>query len=141
MRLLLHELQLSEDEEINLQEALSTRLSIVENQIGIKTELNIHGHEYLSRIFRREIFYIVLEALNNSIKHAQTTKISISLQASPTKVELIVKDNGRGFETKPLVDKGMGFQNMKFRAKNLNGTLEITSSSRGGTAVQLSVDL
>lgn len=141
MRLLLHELQLSPDEEIDLKEMLNTRLAIVEQRIGIKTSLEINGQKYLSKTFRREIFYIVMEALNNSIKHAHPDQIWISVQASPTQVELLVKDNGRGFDTKPLVDKGMGFNNMRFRVEKLKGTLQITSSPRGGTAVRLNVDL
>ena len=141
MRLLLHELQLSEDKPINLQEALSTRLGIVENQIGIKTELKIDGQEYLSKTFNREIFYIVIEALNNAIKHSYAKHICVSIQTSPEKVEVIVKDNGRGFDTKPFVTQGMGFQNMKYRAEKLGGVLKIISTPRDGTELRLSVAL
>ena len=141
MRLLLHELQLSEDKQINLQESLSTRLGIIENQIGIKTELKINGQAYLSKIFSKELFYIIIEALNNAIKHSNAKKILVSIQASPEKVELLVKDDGRGFGTKPLVDEGMGFHNMKYRTEKLGGILKITSTPRKGTEVKLSANI
>ena len=141
MRLLLHELQLSEDEEVDLQEALCTRLAIVEQQIGIKTELKISGQQYLSKSYRREMFYIALEALNNAIKHANTNRISISVEASAMEVEMLIVDNGRGFDTTPTTGTGMGFENMNFRAEKLNGKLQITSKVAGGTTVQLKIDL
>ena len=83
----------------------------------------------------------MLEALNNALKHANPNQILISIQASPTRVEMLVKDNGRGFGTKPLVDNGMGFNNMKFRAEKLKGTLHIYSTPLDGTEVRLNVDL
>ena len=138
MRLLLHELQLSEDAEINLQESLSTRLSIVENRVGIKTKLEIDGENHLSKDMRRELFYIATESLNNALKHANASQISISIQADPTGVEILIKDNGRGFGTKPL-NKGMGFENMQFRAEKLNGKLQVISSPRDGTEIRLKI--
>lgn len=138
MRLLLHELQLSEEKQIDLEEALTTRLRIVENQIGAKTELEIEGERFLSQAYKNEIFYIVLEALNNSTKHGLAEKIFISIQATPEKIEMLIKDNGSGFSTKPLT-KGMGLENMRFRAEKLGGKLEIVSSLNEGTAVRLSV--
>ena len=141
MRLLLHELQLSEDEQINLQEALDTRLAIVEHRFGIKTELEVEGQKYLSRTFSREIFYIVIEALNNAIKHAECDRISISIHANRKNVEILIKDNGRGFGTKPLSDQGMGISNMKFRAEKLGGVLEIITLPQRGTAILLKVNL
>ena len=141
MRLLLHELQLSEDKEIDLQETLSTRLRIVEQRIGIKTALKINGQNYLPKDFKREIFYIVVEALNNSIRHSYAEQILVTIQASPEKIEVLVRDNGRGFTTKPLGERGMGIENMRFRADKLGGTLEITSAPRDGTEVRLSIDL
>ena len=141
MRLLLHELQLSEDAEINLKETLGTRLSIVEQRVGIKTDLSIRGQNYLSRNFKREIFYIILESLNNTLRHANASQISISIRASLTRAEILIQDNGHGFDTRPLVDKGMGFQNMQTRAKKLRGILKITSSPSEGTIVLLTIDL
>ncbi len=138
MRLLLHELQLSEDAEINLQESLSTRLSIVENRVGVKTKLEIDGENHLSKEMRRELFYIATESLNNALKHANASQVSISIQADSTSVEMLIKDNGRGFGTKPL-NKGMGFENMQFRAEKLNGKLQVISSPRDGTKIRLKI--
>ena len=139
MRLLLHELQLSEDEQIDLEEALSTRLRIVEQRVGIKTELEINGQNYLPSTFSKEIFYIAVEALNNSIKHSHADHIFVSIQASPAEIEMLIKDNGRGFDTTPSGNHGMGLENIQFRAEKLNGTLHITSNPGEGTSIRLHI--
>ena len=141
MRLLLHELELSPEEDINLEEVFNTRIATVEKRVGIKTTLKINGQSFIPKASKKEMFYIVMEALNNSIKHSHADQILISIQASSTKVETLVKDNGRGFDTRPLIDKGMGFRNMKIRAESINGELKITSKASGGTAVRLNADL
>jgi signal transduction histidine kinase len=120
---------------------LSTRLRIVEQRIGIRTKLEINGQDHISQKIRREIFYIATEALNNAIKHSHAKQILVIIEATDRKTELLIKDNGRGFTTKPLDEKGMGLENMYHRAKKIGGTLQITSSPREGTGVQLSVEL
>ena len=103
--------------------------------------MKIDGQEHLSETFSREIFYIILEALNNSIKHSYAKNIYVSIQANPEEVEMLVKDNGRGFDTRPLGGQRMGFDNMKYRAEKIGGMLKIISTPRDGTEVKLRVDL
>lgn len=76
------------------------------------------------------IFRIVQECLNNFVKHATGEAISVHLVYSVSHLELIIKDNGKGFDTERR-SEGSGLLNMKKRATMLNGTFGIESSNNG----------
>lgn len=83
---------------------------------------------------RRNLFLIVKEALHNSIKHAQATEATISAGWSDG-LHLTIADNGIGLPTGADLGTGNGMRNMRRRAQELGGTLEI----RGGAGTTLSV--
>ena len=82
------------------------------------------------------------EALNNSLKHAAATKMTVSLRAMDGVVELQVVDNGKGFDVQSISETGgMGLANLKDRAQKFKAQLEITSSSEKGTSIKIVVHL
>jgi PAS domain S-box-containing protein len=85
---------------------------------------------------RREVFLIFKESVNNIVKHAECTSVSIKLSVEKTEILLSLRDNGAGFETGDTND-GHGLVSMKQRAAGLDGTLEIISGKTAGTIVTL----
>jgi signal transduction histidine kinase len=87
------------------------------------------------------VFRIAQEALTNAGKHANATRINISLLVDPDGVQLSVKDNGRGFNPKkvqgPTRQGGLGLYGMHERAELLGGTLTISSRAGRGTEIRL----
>ncbi|HTO34664.1 MAG TPA: ATP-binding protein, partial [Flavobacterium sp.] len=83
------------------------------------------------------IYRIIQEAVNNAIKHANPKNIEVSFTQSSHKqnVELTIKDDGTGL-SKDTIQEGNGLQNMKKRAIELSGILEINSQGNG-TEVKL----
>lgn len=79
---------------------------------------------------------LVQEAIQNSIKHAQASNIGLQLVSTMDGYRLTVTDDGIGVDNESAV-AGHGSQTMLQRAMVLNGTLEITSPSSGGTEVSL----
>lgn len=81
---------------------------------------------------------IVLEAITNAVRHAQATKISLSLRSEPAegRVALVVADNGHGFLATTTQNRGYGLMNMQRRAAALGSRLGIFSSETG-TRIQL----
>lgn len=77
------------------------------------------------------IFRVVQEALNNVLRHAQATKMSISFTEFPDRVSLYMKDNGQGFD--PEKTFGNGIRNMRERVNVENGIFEISSGPQGST--------
>jgi len=83
------------------------------------------------------IFRIAKEALANIVKHARATAANVNLDVSRDDCSLTVTDNGCGFSTGRK--SGRGLRNMRTRAADLNGSIEIQSSA--GTTVRLCVPL
>ncbi|MEI7596126.1 MAG: cache domain-containing protein [Bacteroidota bacterium] len=86
------------------------------------------------------LFRIAQEALNNSIKYAQASAISIDIFDATENYIMMIEDNGCGFEysTKSL-SIGNGIYNMKERAMLLGGSFEIESKKNKGTTVHVRI--
>jgi signal transduction histidine kinase len=140
MRLLLFEMTLVPETEIDLREMLNTRLNTVEKRIGIEVSLSIEGIEKLPIEWEVELFYIAMEALNNTLKHAQASRVTISIQATPYQLALEISDDGCGFTPDEHLDHGMGLGNMMARAASLGGEMTFDSAPGEGTRVKLIVE-
>ncbi|WP_115868897.1 ATP-binding protein [Marinoscillum furvescens] len=77
------------------------------------------------------IFRVVQEALNNVLRHAKASKMSISFTEFPDRVSLFIKDDGQGFD--PSMTFGNGIRNMRERVNVENGIFEISSGPQGST--------
>lgn len=78
------------------------------------------------------LFRISQEILNNTIKHAQATTVDVKLVPVHDQVELMIKDDGKGFEISK-VKKGAGLKNIQNRVYLAGGTLDILSKPGKGT--------
>lgn len=83
------------------------------------------------------LFRILQEMLNNIIKHAQATEITIRIDYEEGYLKLAVSDNGIGFDVADVThhDAGMGLQNIKKRAAIIGGATTISSVPGAGTCV------
>jgi len=87
-----------------------------------------------------DLYRVIQEFINNSLKHGEATKIMISFNYQKKILKLILSDNGKGFDSKQC-HKGMGLQNVKSRVKSHNGTLKIISSIGKGTCYTIATPL
>jgi signal transduction histidine kinase len=89
---------------------------------------------------RHNIFLIIKEALTNALKHSGAHEVQVQLKISGETLEILVQDDGRGFDPESLADERRnGLRNMRRRAEAIGGKLELRSTH--GTAVKLLVDL
>jgi len=84
----------------------------------------------------KEIFYIIDEAVLNSIKHSKCSRISIAMFQDNNMIKLQISDNGKGITDKTGKEPGVGLEIMKYRARALGGGLEITYKPGQGTAIE-----
>lgn len=88
-----------------------------------------------------QLYRIAGELVTNVLKHAGATQAQVRLLYKPDAVQLIVDDNGTGFDaTKTVPGSGIGLQNLHARAAELKADLRI-SSTASGTSVRLTVPL
>jgi two-component sensor histidine kinase/outer membrane protein assembly factor BamB len=91
---------------------------------------------------RKSLYLIFKEAVNNAIKHAQCSRITVELRPAGKRIELVVQDNGRGLSPTPGTDAslgGNGLGNMQRRATSVGGEFTVARRSEGGTEVRLRI--
>lgn len=85
------------------------------------------------------IFRVVQELLNNISKHAAASEIRIELRKKPAYQEVIISDNGKGFDTKATSSGGIGLRNISDRVEIMGGNLTINSEISKGTTVNIRI--
>jgi signal transduction histidine kinase len=86
--------------------------------------------------FKREVFLLFKEALNNIRRHAHAARVTIGISAESGTFRLTICDDGRGFDP-ARVTGGTGLKNLAQRASALRGDLQITSAPDQGTRLVL----
>jgi signal transduction histidine kinase len=94
-----------------------------------------HSHKIPLK-YRQNIFYIFKEAVTNIVKHSDATEVRIVMHKTPHLFEMEIADNGNGFDSKD-VRYGNGLRNMKMRAENIGGILDILTET--GVKIKLKV--
>lgn len=79
-----------------------------------------------------EIYRIIQELVNNTLKHSQCTRVHLELSQVGPSLSIIYEDNGVGFN-KSEITQGMGLNNIENRVKKLDGELTIDSSPGKGS--------
>ncbi len=83
------------------------------------------------------LYRVICELINNSLKHAACTEITLRLLGHGDLLTVEYADNGKGFDPEKMMDCGMGLSNMHSRIHSLGGILQI--SSREGEGMQATV--
>jgi signal transduction histidine kinase len=87
-------------------------------------------------------FRIFQETLTNIIRHAQATRVEISLRKAGRFLQLQVKDNGRGISEQEMNDtRSIGLLGMRERAALLGGTVQLRGVEGEGTTVTVRIPI
>jgi signal transduction histidine kinase len=124
------------------------------NKIEYEIEIcDLKDDLIITENFRRNIYLIFKEGLNNVFKHSRATSVKISILFTDGNFEMMIKDNGSGFKLNEALHKsngifnenkvsgrhqGHGITNMKKRAEEICAAIEINSSPNEGTTIKLS---
>jgi signal transduction histidine kinase len=82
----------------------------------------------------------VQEALTNCARHAQATDVLVSIAAQAGNVDVIVRDNGVGFDAN-YERGGLGLIGMRERVQALDGSLNIFSQAETGTIIRAQIPI
>jgi signal transduction histidine kinase len=142
MEALLDELQAAPMENTGLVEALRKQCEALALRTGAEVAFkpgSLPSPGTLPPGAHDAIYRVAQEALANVARHARARRVTVSLNASQSDVELRVSDDGSGFD-RGAPRSGMGTSNMESRAAEFDGRLSITGAS-SGTDVVLVVPL
>ena len=124
----------------------------IEMQVGylyrggkLNAQLHVNGEPFtLEESKEVFLFRIVQEAVNNIVRHANATVVSICLNYSKNALKLQIKDNGKGFSLNDQVS-GLnhigGIYNMQNRAKQIGAEIQIDSTIGNGTTIIVTTPL
>ncbi len=109
----------------------------------IKIDLQIVGlNNRLENTTETVLYRVLQECVSNIIKHAHATHISIQLIKHDNHLNMMVEDNGTGFDTSSLYDNsGIGIKNIISRVQFLNGTIHFDSLPGKGTTIIVDIPL
>lgn len=125
-----------------LEDGIAVALDQYGKMLGLKLHLDISGVKRLPNHIEEALWRIAQEALNNCKRHSGMKQVSISIQRSKSRVEMMVSDQGQGFAydgSSPL--PSLGLTSMKERAEKLNGTFTLKTKVGHGTSVHVSIPI
>jgi signal transduction histidine kinase len=130
-----------------LRSGLSTAVREFVNRISatdaLKVDLQIVGlNDRLEGVTETVLYRVLQECVSNIVKHAQAGRIAIQLIRHDKHLNMLIEDNGRGFDTSRSNDfAGIGLRNIISRVQYLGGQVEFDSTPGRGTTVVVNVPL
>ena len=109
----------------------------------LKVEVIPFGlEERIENALEIAIFRMIQEILTNAIKHANASEIIINLTQHDDSLNIIVEDNGKGFNLKNIDKKeGMGLTNIEKKVEQMGGVFSIDSLEKRGTSIIIDIPL
>ncbi len=118
--------------------ALRQLIGAIVEANGVKITLQADSDfDQQDEAMQHELYAITQEMLSNTLKHAQATKIEISVKVEDT-IAYRYSDNGVGFAPSKSND-GIGLENIKQRAEKLNAEFKLDTAPAKGTLYYLSI--
>ena len=118
------------------------------DRCGIETDLALEGYQPagVSSEIETTLYRIIQEALNNVAKHSGATRVSIVLRRTSDQVQVIIEDNGRGFDTTRANARTdgrghLGLVGIEERLAGMNGSLHLESAPNNGTTIVVRIPI
>ncbi len=116
-------------------ETLITRIESIKSKIPIPLEIvnNLEQNYPLKSTELLNLFRIIQESIQNTLKHAEATLIRITLDEKQDRAFITITDNGKGIQAENTT--GNGLQNMRYRCEQIGGEFKLNTSENGGTTI------
>lgn len=128
-------------DDLGVEAALRSLVEEVGQRVGLITEISISIDGVADRVSPEVslcTYRVLQESLNNVARHADATKVTVTLEPESDELVLSVADDGCGFDPNATVGSGgSGIDGMRERASVVGGSLEIESQPSGGTTIVL----
>ena len=111
---------------------LKHRLNNQMDNLNLQIHSNLDGTTHLTSAQLLNLYRIVQEAVQNSIKHAKAKKIIVTFEEQGDGFLMKIKDDGRGFDPQNC-ERGNGLTNMELRCKEAGGSFSIQTDENGTT--------
>jgi two-component system, NarL family, sensor histidine kinase DegS len=143
VRRIIYDLRPMALDDLGLIPTLRKYLQTIEDYNREITVSFVHIGEEVRLPARMEVavFRLVQESVQNALKHAEATEIQVRTEMNNNQLLVMVKDNGKGFDTTVKKENAFGLIGMKERVELLQGTLTIRSKIGFGTTIFIRIPL
>jgi signal transduction histidine kinase len=129
-------------DDLGLEPALRWQAKEFSRRSEIPVSIDIHGEvNTLPEIIRICLYRVIQEALTNCTKHAEASRVTVTVKQEEDLLSASVRDNGKGFDADHLRTQGLGLVGMEERVRALQGQLTVSSQPGEGTFVSLALPL
>ena len=124
-----------------LVNAINTYIDYVKETSKIEFVVSSNIKERISGNIEIVLYRIILECINNSLKHSEAKKIILKFNLVKQLLNILYSDNGKGFDVSKVLTegRGMGLFNLQNRVKHLGGEFKIISNNHIGTDISISL--
>lgn len=121
-------------------EWLCRELKVQHRDLNVNCSMRIN-ESHMPELVKVAIYRVVQEVFNNIAKHSAATNVEASLEYSDNTVELVISDNGVGFDSTQAErgydgKSGLGLRNMRERVEATGGVFSLTSAPENGVEVR-----
>lgn len=141
VRRISHDMVRSSLAQFGLKGALEDLRTALDTPGKLQVEMSLFGLEdRMAQKIEISTYRIVQECVSNALKHAKATELTIQVTRSPAMLNVIVEDNGVGFDA-AQVSEGMGLGNIRQRAEEIGGVIHFDTRPGRGTSVSIDIPL
>ncbi|RSL29947.1 histidine kinase [Salibacterium salarium] len=142
VRRIIYDLRPMALDDLGLIPTLNKYLKNVEEQTNLTIRFNHMGKDIrLPANLEVGLFRLVQEAVQNAYKHADPSEVQVKIEMKRSHVSIVIKDDGKGFDTTNTSEDSFGLMGMRERINALEGDLTIDSAPRKGTVVMIQVSI
>lgn len=125
---------------LGLTAALQNLFNRIGTKSGIKINYTTHGFvERLDETTELSIYRIIIESVNNVVNHAAAKNVTVQLLKHEDYINIIIEDDGIGFDLNEKSFSGNGLSNIDSRIKNLKGNINIDTRPGRGTTILVDI--
>ncbi|GIO26441.1 sensor histidine kinase [Ornithinibacillus bavariensis] len=140
VRRIIYDLRPMALDDLGLIPTIKKYISTTAEYNNVKIDFKSIGEvKRLNQKYEIAFFRLAQEAIQNAIKHAEATLISVKIEICTRNLNLIIQDNGKGFDPTIKRDKSFGLMGMRERVEMFDGVMEIDSAIGKGTKIIIQV--
>lgn len=138
VRRIIYDLRPMALDDLGLIPTIKKHISTMSEYYNVEIRFNVFGDEHrLKSNYEVAIFRLVQEALQNAINHAKSAVIRVTIEIRAKQINLLIKDDGIGFDQTKTLANSFGLIGMKERVELLEGELHIQSQEGEGTSIRI----
>lgn len=118
-------------EKLGLMEAIDNLVQTVNDTGKIKAKFVDFSTSSIAKANELNVYRIIQELINNTLKHAAASNLSITISNTGKILKIVYEDDGIGLQQEYLNQKGIGLKNIESRLSVVEGTMNFSSQKSG----------